>query len=80
MDDEFCHAHSEHLRGRCQQQERQHDARQAPARFSEFVKREESSVLPAMDAIPATATLTALLDRKGLGSLLAEAENNVKNK
>jgi hypothetical protein len=29
VDDEFCHAHSEHLRGRCQWQERQHDVRQA---------------------------------------------------
>lgn len=56
VDDEFCHAHSEHLRGRCQRQERQHDARQAVAEFSEFVKREDSSVLPAMDAIAATAT------------------------
>lgn len=56
VDDEFCHAHSEHLRGRCQRQEKQHDARHALARFSEFAKREDSSVLPAMDAIAATAT------------------------
>ena len=56
VDDEFCHAHSEHLRGRCQRQERQQDARHALAGFWEFVKREDSSVLPAMDAIAATAT------------------------
>lgn len=56
VEDEFCHAHSAHLRGRCQRQERQHDARQILARFSAFVEREDSSVLPAMDAIAATAT------------------------
>lgn len=59
VDDEFCHAHSEHLRRRCQQQERQWDARQALDEFSEFVKREDSSVLPAMEAIAATATQDA---------------------
>lgn len=56
MDDEFCHAHSEHLRGRCQRQETQHDARLAIAEFSEFVRREDSSVLQAMEAIASTAT------------------------
>jgi hypothetical protein len=56
VDDEFCHAHSEYLRGKCQRQERQHDARHALARFSEFEKREDASVLPVMDAIAATAT------------------------
>jgi hypothetical protein len=52
-DDEFCHGHSERLRRRCQRQERQWDARHALAEFSEFVKREDSSVLPAMEAIVA---------------------------
>jgi hypothetical protein len=56
VDDEFCHAHSASLRGRCQRQERQRDERQAVAEFSEFVKREDSSVMPAMEAIAATAT------------------------
>lgn len=56
VDDEFCHAHSEHLRRRCQQQERQWDARHALDEFSEFVKREDSTVLGAMEAIAATAT------------------------
>ncbi len=56
VDDEFCHAHSAYLRGRCQRQERQRDARQAVAEFSEFVKRKDSSVMPAMEAIAATAT------------------------
>lgn len=57
VDDEFCHAHSEHLRRRCQRQDRREHARQAMSEFSEFVKREDSSVLPAMEAIAATATL-----------------------
>jgi len=56
VDDEFCHAHSAYLRGRCQRQERQQDARQALAEFSEFLKREDSSVLPAMGAIAAGAS------------------------
>jgi hypothetical protein len=55
-DDEFCHRHSEHLRKLSQLQERRGDARQALAEFSEFVKREDSSVLPAMEAIAATGT------------------------
>src|SRR5579871_64828 len=54
-DDEFCHWHSEHLRRRCQRQERRRHARQA---FAEFVKREYSSVLPAIEAI-ATASAAA---------------------
>jgi len=56
VDDEFCHWHSEHLRKRCQRQERQRDARQALAEFSDFVRREDSTVLPAMEAIASTAT------------------------
>ena len=65
VDDEFCHGHSDHLRGRCQRQERQRDARQAIAEFSEFVKREDSSVLPAIEAIAATATSSAAADVLG---------------
>lgn len=56
VDDEFCRAHSEHLRKRCEEQERQQNARQALAEFSEFAQRQDSSVLPAMGAIAATAT------------------------
>ena len=56
VDDEFCHAHSEHLRGRCQREEIQQDARLALAEFSEFVRREDSGVLPAMKAIASTTT------------------------
>ena len=56
MDDEFCHGHSEHLRSKCQRQERQWNARYALAEFSEFVKREDSSVLPAIEAIAAVGT------------------------
>ena len=45
VDDEFCHAHSEHLRRRCQRQERQRDAIHTLAEFVEFLRREDSSVL-----------------------------------
>lgn len=59
VDDEFCHAHSEHLRRRSQQEEREWDARHTLDEFSKFVKREDSSVLPVMEAIAATTTLGA---------------------
>jgi hypothetical protein len=59
VDDEFCHGHSDHLRRRCERQERQWDAKHALAEFSEFVKREDSSVLPAMEAIAAVGTTDA---------------------
>jgi hypothetical protein len=65
VDDEFCHRRSEHLRERCQRQERQRDARQALAEFLDFVRREDSSVLPAMEAIAATATLGAAAELLG---------------
>jgi hypothetical protein len=66
VDDEFCHAHSEYLRRRCRRQERQHEAVHSLAEFSEFVKREDSSVLPAMEAIAATETPKAAADLLGV--------------
>jgi hypothetical protein len=65
VDDEFCHGHSEHLRRRCQRQERLWDARHAIAEFSEFVKREDSSMLPAMEAIAAVGTSGAAAELLG---------------
>jgi len=65
VDDEFCHGHSEHMRRRCQQQERLRDARHALAEFSEFVKHEDSSVLPAMEAIAAVGTSDAAAELLG---------------
>ena len=55
--DEFWHAHSAYLRKRCERQEKQREARHALARFAEFVKREDSGALPAMEAI-ATAGMS----------------------
>lgn len=63
--DEFCHAHSEHLRRRCQRQERQTNANHALAEFTEFVKRVDSRVLPAMEAIAATTTTDAAAELLG---------------
>ena len=65
VDDEFCHRHSEDLKRRCQRQERQWDARHAIAEFSEFVKREDSSMLPAMEAIAAVGTSGAAAELLG---------------
>jgi hypothetical protein len=63
--DEFCHRHSEHLRERCQRQERQRDARQALTEFLDFVRREDSSVLSGIEAIASTATSTAAAEFLG---------------
>jgi len=64
--DEFCHTHSEHLRRRCQGQEIQRDASHTLAEFAEFAQREDSTVLPAMDAIAATATPAAAAEWLGI--------------
>jgi hypothetical protein len=65
VDDEFCHAHSVHLRRRCRRQEIHRDASDTLAEFAEFAQREDSSVLPAMDAIAATATPAAAAELLG---------------
>jgi hypothetical protein len=62
VDDEFCHAHSEHLRRRCQREERQRDAIHTLAEFVEFLRREDASVLPVMGAIAATTTPAAAIE------------------
>jgi hypothetical protein len=64
--DEFCHAHSEHLRRRCQREERQRDAIHALAEFVEFLRREDASVLPVMGAIAATTTPAAAAELLGI--------------
>jgi hypothetical protein len=54
--DEFCHAHSAYLRKRCERQERQRDDKHRIREFVDFVRRQDSDVLPAMGAIAATGT------------------------
>jgi hypothetical protein len=49
--DEFCHAHSAHLRTRCERQEKQREDRHLIGEFVDFVQREDSRTLPAMEAI-----------------------------
>jgi hypothetical protein len=66
VDDEFCHAHSANLRGRCQHQDRQRDARHALAELVEFVRREDASVLPVMGAIAATTKPAAAAELLGI--------------
>lgn len=65
MNNESCHGHSEHLRSSCQRQEKQWDARLVLAEFAEFVKRQDSSLLPAMKAIAAVATSRAAAEFLG---------------
>ena len=66
VDDEFCLSHSEHLRRRCEQQDRQREARYVLAEFADFVQRQDSSVLPAMEEIAATATPAAAAEFLGI--------------
>jgi len=63
--DESCHWHSEHLREGRERQQKQQDARDALAEFSDFVRREDSSLLKAMEAIAATATPGAATELLG---------------
>jgi hypothetical protein len=57
--DEFCHAHSAHLRKRCERQEKQREDRHLIGEFVDFVKREDLGVVPVIGAIAATGTLAA---------------------
>jgi hypothetical protein len=52
--DEFCHSHSAYLRKRCERQDRQRDHKHRIGEFVDFVRRQDSDVLPAMGAIAAT--------------------------
>ena len=66
VDDEFCHAHSAYLRGRCQHQTRQRNASHTLAEFVEFLRREDAGVLPVMGAIAATTTPAAATEALGI--------------
>lgn len=66
VDDEFCHKRSAFVRGRCQTEETQRDARHALAEFVEFVQREDSALLPTMGSIGATATPRAAAEMLGV--------------
>jgi hypothetical protein len=57
--DEFCHAHSAHLRKSCERQEKQREDRHLLGEFVDFVQREDSGVLPVMGAIAATGRPSA---------------------
>jgi hypothetical protein len=56
VDDEFCHAHSEYLRKASEQLEKQGQDRHRITEFTDFVSREDSGVVPAIEAILATDT------------------------
>lgn len=64
--DEFWHAHSDYLRRRCQQELRRRNASHALSEFSEFVQREDSSVLPTLHAIAAVGTSAAAAGLLGM--------------
>jgi hypothetical protein len=57
--DEFCHAHSAHLRKRCERQQKQREDRHLIGEFLDFVQREDADVVPVIGAITATETLAA---------------------
>jgi hypothetical protein len=56
VDDECCHAHSEHLRNAAERLDKQGQDRKRIAEFTDFVSREDSGVLPAIGAISATGS------------------------
>ncbi len=56
VDDEYCHAHSEHLRRASEHLEKQGQDRHRITEVTDFVSREDSGVLPATEAILATDT------------------------
>jgi hypothetical protein len=56
VDDEYCHAHSEHLRRASEHLEKQGQDRRRITEFTDFVSREDSGVVPAIGAILATDT------------------------
>jgi hypothetical protein len=56
LDDEYCHAHSEHLRRVSERLEKQGQDRRVIAEFAHFACREDSSILPTIGAILATGT------------------------
>jgi hypothetical protein len=64
--DEFCHSHSEYLRKRCERREKQQQDRHLIAEFADFVRREDSGVLPAMGAILAAGTSSRAAELLGL--------------
>ena len=66
--DEFCHAHSAYLRGRCQRQERQRDASHTLTKFVEFLRREDAGVIPVMGAIAVTTTPAAAAESLGIAT------------
>jgi hypothetical protein len=63
--DEFWQAHSEYLRRRFNQQERQQNANHALREFCEFTKRKDSSVLRTLQAIAVSGTSAAAADLLG---------------
>ncbi len=65
--DEFCHAHSAYLRKRCERQEKLREDRHLLGEFVDFVRREDSAVLPVMGAIAATGTRGAAAQQLGPG-------------
>jgi hypothetical protein len=54
VDDEYCHAHSEHLRKSAEHLEKRAQDRHRITEFTDFVSREDSGVVPAIGAILAT--------------------------
>lgn len=56
VDDEYCHAHSEYLRRAADISEKRARDRTFVREFVDFVRREDPSVLPAIQSILATGT------------------------
>jgi hypothetical protein len=56
VDDEYCHEHSERLRKSSEDLEKRAQDRHRITEFTDFVSRQDSGVVPAIEAILATGT------------------------
>lgn len=66
VDDEYCHAHSEHLRRAANVSGKRSRDRAFVQRFTDFVRLEDPDVLSALDAVLATGTLVDAADQLGI--------------
>jgi hypothetical protein len=66
VDDEYCHSHSEYLRMAANASEKQSGDRAFLLEFVNFVRREDTKVLPAIEAILATGTQGEAADWLGI--------------
>lgn len=66
MGDEYVHQNSEHLKALAEHREKQNDDRHFTNQFKDFVRREDPSVFPAIEALEATGPLAEAASYMGV--------------